>query len=207
MGRATVTIGDQEFEADASWGVWIPPGVEHGARFHDRYVPLIHNGGPVHREQPAAVVVDPELRHALLTERRAEPASGQAPASPVDAALAEAVRRSRVGIRLPCPSASGPLTMPIIDALVADPADPRSLADWALQLHVSGISIRRAFDTELGLSFSDWRTRARVNAAIVLLHDGEPVSATARAVGMSHNGLIAAFRRHLGVTPTSLQGR
>lgn len=203
MGRATITVDDHEFEADGSWGVWIPPLVWHSARFHDRYVPLVHNGGTVHRDQPTAVFVDPDLRHALLT-------AGHGPGrseSPADAALADALRRARTGPRLPCPGAAGRLTLPIVEALEADPADPRSLADWALLLHVSSISIRRAFDAEIGLSFTDWRTRARVNAAIVLLDDGESVSATARAVGMSHNGLIAAFRRHLGVTPTSLQRR
>lgn len=203
MGRATITVEDREFSADASWGVWIPPFVMHSARFHDRYVPLIRNGGPVHREQPTAVFVDPELRHALLTAQHGpEPAGGHA-----ESALARAVRLARTGLRLPCPGASGRLTLPIVEALAADPADPRTLADWALHLHVSSISIRRAFDAEVGMNFSDWRTRARVNAAIVLLDDGESVSATARAVGMSHNGLLAAFRRHLQVTPTSLQRR
>lgn len=203
MGRATITVADREFDADTSWGVWIPPQVWHSARFHDRYVPLVHNGGAVHRDEPTAVFVDPELRHALLTAEHGPDRSD----SPAQAALAGALRRARTGPRLPCPSAAGRLTLPIVEALEADPADPRSLEDWALALHVSSISIRRAFDAEVGLSFSDWRTRARVNAAIVLLDDGESVSATARAVGMSHNGLIAAFRRHLGVTPTSLQRR
>lgn len=203
MGRATITVDDREFAADPSWAVWIPPDVWHSARFHDRYVPLVHNGGPVHRDRPTAVFVDPELRHALLTADRGPDRSS----SPVETALAAALRRSRTAPRVPCPAASGRLTLPIVEALEADPADPRSLADWALLLHVSSISIRRAFVAEVGLSFTDWRTRARVNAAVVLLDDGESVSATARAVGMSHNGLIAAVRRNLGVTPSSLQRR
>lgn len=203
MGRATITVDDREFAADASWGVWIPPHTLHSARFHDRYVPLVHNGGPIHREQPTAVFVDPDLRHALLT-------AGHGPGrtnSGAETALTGALQRARTAPRLPCPPAAGRLTLPIVEALDADPADPRSLTDWALHLHVSSMSIRRAFDAEVGLSFTDWRTRTRVNAAIALLDDGESVSATARAVGMSHNGLIAAFRRHLGVTPTSLQRR
>jgi AraC-like DNA-binding protein len=207
MGRATITIEGSEFEADPRWGVWIPPLILHSARFHERFVPLIRNGGPVHREQPTAVFVDPALRHALLTSRGAADTADASVDSPIDATLAEAIRHSRTGLRLPCPVASGRLTLPIVEALEADPADPRTLADWALHLHVSSISIRRAFDAELGMTFSDWRTRARVNAAILLLDDGESVSATARAVGMSHNGLIAAFRRHIGATPTSLQRR
>ncbi len=91
MGRATITVDDHEFEADGSWGVWIPPLVWHSARFHDRYVPLVHNGGAMHRDQPTAVFVDPDLRHALLT-------AGHGPGrseSPADAALADALRRAR----------------------------------------------------------------------------------------------------------------
>jgi|GEM_PF-1039035 len=101
----------------------------------------------------------------------------------------------------------GPLTAPIAQALVDDPASTLTLDEWAARLHVSPVSIRRAFLTETGMPFSRWRTRARLRLAVERLRAGEPVTAVAHAVGMSHNGLLAACRRDLGLPPSALHPR
>src|SRR5690606_1732309 len=56
----------------------------------------------------------------------------------------------------------GPLTGPIAAALAADPAAALTLDAWAARLHVSTVSIRRAFLAETGMPYSRWRTRARL---------------------------------------------
>lgn len=99
----------------------------------------------------------------------------------------------------------GPLTSAIGAALRADPADDRTLDGWARRLHTSTTSIRRAFVTELGTTYTTWRSAVRLEAAVVLLRRGYPVANAARAVGLTHNGLLAAFHRGYGCRPSAMR--
>jgi AraC-like DNA-binding protein len=90
----------------------------------------------------------------------------------------------------------------IAEQLLADPADPRELTDWADHVHASVRTLTRLFPAETGLSFAAWRTQVRIRAAIQLLADGTAVNATARAVGYTRpSAFISAFRRITGQTP------
>ncbi|WP_238589326.1 helix-turn-helix domain-containing protein [Pseudonocardia sp. HH130629-09] len=61
------------------------------------------------------------------------------------------------------------------------------------------------FRAETGMTFAQWRTHARVRAALVLLARGTSVGATARAVGYRKPGAFAeAFRRVTGRAPSDL---
>lgn len=93
-------------------------------------------------------------------------------------------------------------------ALVADPGDPRTLAQWADVVGSSVRTLARVFTTQTGLPFAQWRTRVRLRASLGLLADGVPVKVVARSVGYdSSSAFIAAFRRHMGQSPASYFGR
>ncbi len=86
--------------------------------------------------------------------------------------------------------------------LLADPADRRSLADWARSAYCAERTIQRAFRAETGLGFHAWRTIARLDSARCLVADGMPVLEVSERVGFaSVSGFISAYRRHFGVTP------
>ncbi|WP_396658294.1 helix-turn-helix domain-containing protein [Microbacterium oxydans] len=121
-----------------------------------------------------------------------------------DAAAERARMRSEVA-RIAHAELRGPLTSAIGAALRADPADDRTLDGWARRLHTSTTSIRRAFVTELGTSYTTWRTAVRLEAAAALLRRGYPVANAARAVGLTHNGLLAAFHRGYGCRPSAMR--
>jgi AraC-like DNA-binding protein len=87
-------------------------------------------------------------------------------------------------------------------ALLDDPADARSLRDWAAVLHVSEKTLARAFVAGTGLTFRNWRLRRRLQAAAGLLADGLTVTEVAERVGYaSPSAFIASFAEVYGCTP------
>lgn len=98
------------------------------------------------------------------------------------------------------PSGAGP-AMVVARLLARDPADQRSLEQWAAPLHLSGKTLQRDFHRVFGASFGQWRTRMRLDAAKVLLRV-DPVAAVARRVGYaSPSSFVVAFRTAFGETP------
>jgi AraC-like DNA-binding protein len=92
----------------------------------------------------------------------------------------------------------------VADALVDDPADDRTLAEWGRGVGASGRTLARAFLAEAGLPFGRWRAMLRLRAAMGALAAGQPVSNVARQVGYeSASAFVAAFRRETGVTPAA----
>ncbi|MGP4026551.1 AraC family transcriptional regulator [Actinomadura sp. 3N407] len=92
----------------------------------------------------------------------------------------------------------------VADALLADPADPRSLDAHARAAGVSRRTLTRLFVGDTGMSFDRWRTHMRMRAALPLLAEGRPVSQAAHAVGYATpSAFLAAFRRTVGTSPTS----
>jgi len=101
-----------------------------------------------------------------------------------------------------------PRARAVATALLADPADPRELAEWAAEIGVSTKTIARAFAAETGNTFREWRVRARMHTAVGMLVRGDAVQAVAPAVGYdSVSSFIAAFRSRLGSTPAVYAAR
>lgn len=76
-------------------------------------------------------------------------------------------------LELPLPR--NPLIQPIARQLLEHPEDARSLDDWAWLLATSGRTIARAFRADTDMTFSEWRTVARMSAAVRMLGEGMPV--------------------------------
>ena len=87
----------------------------------------------------------------------------------------------------------------VADAIAANPADGRTLAEWGREVGASERTLARAFLADTGVSFGRWRTLLRVQAALAALADGEPVGNVARRVGYdSDSAFVQAFRRETG---------
>ena len=92
----------------------------------------------------------------------------------------------------------------VADALLLDPADDRSLIEWGREVGASDRTLMRSFRSETGLGFADWRTRARMAAALRLLLTDRAVAAIATDVGYATTSAFdAAFRRVMGVAPST----
>jgi AraC-like DNA-binding protein len=95
------------------------------------------------------------------------------------------------------------------EALYADPADPRGPEAWGRELGMSGRTLARRLDAELGMSLRSWRRRLRLFKAIELLGGGLGVTQTAMALGYgSTSAFVYAFRTGMGSSPQAyMRGR
>ncbi|KYO50115.1 helix-turn-helix transcriptional regulator [Tistrella mobilis] len=90
----------------------------------------------------------------------------------------------------------------IATALAADPANDRTLEDWAGAAGLSPRTARRAFIAQTGMTFGEWRRQARLVRALEMLAAGEPVAIVSDALGYAGpSNFIAMFRRRFGTSP------
>jgi AraC-like DNA-binding protein len=95
----------------------------------------------------------------------------------------------------------------VADELLADVTDTRSLAEWGAACGASARTLARLFTSETGMTFAQWRTNARLAAALRLLAAGESTARAASAVGYANpSAFVAAFRREIGTTPGAYFG-
>lgn len=192
-----------------SRAVWLRPGVEHRLRMR----------GPV---RVRSVFVDARRARGLPAE------DGVIPVSPLLRALiaelarlglaAEDTRRGRLlaallreelrapmdlAFHLPWP-AEGRMA-PVCAALMDDgPGRDWEAGRWARELAMSLKTFHRHFRRQTGLSFGQWRLRARLLSSLQGLVGGQPILHVALACGYeSHSAYTLAFRRQFGMAPSA----
>jgi AraC-like DNA-binding protein len=183
--------------------LWIPAGIPHvttayGTLSSPYFRP---ETCPIDWAEPTVINVPPLLRELIV--RLADPSlSGDARArtEAVVADLLEPVRTTAIEVPLP----SDDRAHRVAEALLADPADDRSLDAWGRTVGASGRTLTRVFEAETGMGFARWRTQARLRAAVELLAEGVPVTTVAHRVGYATpSAFVSVFRRSLGVSPGS----
>jgi AraC-like DNA-binding protein len=97
--------------------------------------------------------------------------------------------------------------LPIAAALRADPTDDRTLDAWGQLVGASARNLARLFVTETGMTFGQWRTQLKLQAALPLLAGGMAVGRVSGRVGYATpSAFVAAFRRAIGVPPAAYFG-
>jgi AraC-like DNA-binding protein len=199
-----VDAGDECWMVARPNALWIPAGTEHA---------VLVRGATWLR----SVYFDPQdcaIRWPTPTLVSTAGFIGELLEHLVTAPLGDARQHAELlAVELLCPVGATPLRVPlptderartIADALHADPADPRTLAQWGRVVGASGRTLARVFERETGLGFAAWRTQLRIAHAARLLATGEPVGRAAHDVGYSTpSSFVAAFRRVVGVTPAA----
>lgn len=188
--------------------VWIPPLAEHEVRFRTAASvrTLYVHPAAIPAQAPAspcAIGVSALLRELIL----------RATALPLDyddcgkdgriiaLALEEITWQPQAQLYLPV--LRDARLAQIGRALLDDPADARTLEQWAAAAHTSARTLARLFQAELGSSFLHWRQQIRVLAALPRLAAGEAVTAIALDLGYETPGAFSAmFRRLMGVMPS-----
>ncbi|WP_120493637.1 helix-turn-helix transcriptional regulator [Microbacterium phyllosphaerae] len=202
-GALTAETDDGYFAIPGSLGLWIPAGVTHrvvaaaGTTFRCTFIDAdIH---PIASRTTAVAI--PEVVRAVLDRLEAPPylsASPRVHAEELALSLLEPVEVSTIDLPLPLDMR----TRLVAEALLSDPADDRSIEDWGRHVGASARNLSRLFVAETGLSFSTWRTRARMRRAIEWLAADHTVAHVSRRSGYATpSAFVQAFRRELGRTP------
>lgn len=192
--------------------VWIPPMAEHEvlsltpAGLRNIYVlPRAARAMPGECRVVEVSRLMRELIMSVIDLPRDYPEDGAA-GRLVQVMLDQVADAPAVGLHLPMPEEQR--LRAVADSLIADPADPRTLDDWARSAGASARTLARLFEAETGLTFGDWRRQLRLHAALTMLAAGEPVTSVALAVGYeSPSAFIAMFRAAMGETPGAFAKR
>ncbi|MGQ0678346.1 MAG: helix-turn-helix domain-containing protein [Actinomycetota bacterium] len=201
-GSIGVAIGERTWVLPPTFALWIPAGVEHttsvprGAAMRGVYV---HSQIPSPWPEPTVVAVTTlarELLELLSDSELVGPIRERA-----ESLLLDLMRPvSIASISLPMPV--DPRALRVARHLAAHPSDSLGLQGWGQKVGASGRTLSRLFVDETGLTFSQWRTTARMRAALGRLAAGDPIKAIASDAGYSTpSAFIAAFRRATGQTP------
>ena len=210
-GVLAVATPQGDYVAPPHYAVWIPPEVPHQVfnrgRTEMRSL-YLENGAPGLPTACAVLEVAPLLRELILKVGALPPDYvPDGPAGRLVAVLRDELAAARqAGFALPL--AKDRRLLPIQAALQDNPADARTLAEWATQVGASERTLARCFVKETGLGFGDWRRRLRLLLSLSALEAGDSVTAVALAAGYdSTSAFIAVFREVFGFTPGSLPGR
>ena len=205
---AVISCTGRDWVVSPGFGMWLPALASHSVRLLRVGVgsALLFDPDrcPLDWHRPTAVRITPLLRElAAHLDRLGD-------AGPGARARAEAVLLDALE---PMPATSIPLPVPtddrllaITDALLRNPADDRDLAAWAFAVGAGARTLSRLFVTETGMTFAQWRTRARIHAAVALLAGGAPVAVVGRRVGFTKPAAFSeAFRRVTGHRPSGVR--
>lgn len=202
-GAVTVVVDDRLHVVFPGSGLWIPRGVVHAGQAA---------GGAAFRETlfapeswtptwngTTAVELNTAVRHLLVhLAHTGMPRDERLRAQQVCIDLLEPSHFRDIAVPIP----QDPRIRKVVDSVLRNPADGRSLEQWAHCLNVSPRTITRAFSADVAMSFAQWRRLARMASARALLAEGTSVTATGRRVGYSTtSAFVAAFRKVVGRTP------
>lgn len=209
-GVMTVSTELAAYVVPPQRAVWMPGGVEHriDARsdvamrtlyFDPDLNPEI--SGNFHSEV-CVLRVSPLLRELILAVVEEGPhCPPDSPQSRLMSVIIDQLRTPSEGaLALPMPTE--PKLLRLTQMLIANPADARSLGEWASEVGTSKRTLGRLFTTQTGMSFRTWRQQRRLLRALELLATGESVTSAALELGYENvSAFIAMFRRNFGTTP------
>ncbi|MEU6739614.1 AraC family transcriptional regulator [Streptosporangium sandarakinum] len=203
-GVLAITTSAGSWVAPGNRAIWVPAGTVHAHRAHGELdlhlVGLPATDNPLGLDAPTVLAVGPLLRELIIAYTRAPDHDGPE-RTRLRAVLLDQLRASpQQPLHLPAPAS--PRLRALCEILQADPADNRSLAELGRQVGASDRTLSRLFRGDLGMTFPQWRTQLRLQHALVLLAEEEPVTTVAHRCGWSSaSAFIDVFRRTFGHTP------
>lgn len=205
-GVVTMYAGGKQWTVTPGVGLWIPAGVVHEGKTRDntdvRATYFDPAGWPSSWREPTTVRVVPAVRELLIHVKHADMTPEQRiRAQRVCIDMLEATETVQLDLPIPSDWRLSRLVEQVLD----DPADDRSLEQWAALLNVASRTLTRIFTADIAMSFVQWRRLVRMRAALGELAEGASVKTVARRVGYSTtSSFVTAFRKTVGCTPGEL---
>lgn len=206
QGVLQIDTETARYLAPPNQAVWIPPGIAHGVSCsrlaNIRSLYIRNDAIPLQRQACQVLQVSPLLKELITSfsqlpeEYNEQNAEGRLAAVLLDQ-LAVAP--------------STPLLLPwpqdrrlkrLCERLHKQPDLTLTLEAFGNQIGVSSKTLTRLFQTEVGMTFRQWRQRCRVLSALVQLEKGHRVTDVALNCGYtSLSAFIVTFKEQLGKTP------
>ncbi len=187
--------------------VWLPPGIEHRiltssqVKFRTLYVaPEAAKAMPQRCE---AFAITPLLRELILraTELPVEYDERGSAGRVMRLILDELASLVRLPYNLPMPASK--VLSRICRALIESPNDQVTIEALGARHGTTSRTLARGFRRETGMSFSEWRRRARLLRALAWIAEGRPILAVALDLGYdSPSAFSAMFKREFGLPPS-----
>ena len=192
--------------------VWMPPQMEHQIQIAGdvsmRTLFIQAGARPGLSQRCEVIEVSPLLREAIVaaTLIPLEYELGGRDQRVMELALDEFIAAPRLGLHVPMPRDRR--LARLCQSMIAHPAAPATLESLAAQAHISGRTLARLFEQELGMSFGEWRRRMRLLLSLPRLAAGASVTEVALELGYdSPSAFAAMFRRTMGAAPTAYLGQ
>jgi AraC-like DNA-binding protein len=209
-GVMTVDTRDATWVVPPQRAVWMPPRVEHRLKasgaieLRSLYV-RADAAGRMPRTCEVFEVT-PLLRELIVraTELPLEYDLRGPAGRLMRLLLDELAGLPRLPYHLPMPRSAplGAICRRLLDA----PDDAATLEEVARDGALSGRTLARHFRRHTGMSFAEWRRRARLLRALGWIAEGRPILEVAIELGYdSPSAFSAMFRRELGAPPSSFR--
>lgn len=214
-GVMELTAGRKSWRVPPQRAIWMPARVSHSMLAHGAvelrtvYLPqsVIHTRGA---DRPMMIAVSALLRELILRGIAIDRSQQQAAlkarifslaVEELELLLAESAQAPERS--LPLPSGADKRMTRICNAILADPAHPYGIEEWAQEVGASKRTLARRFLAEFGMSFVNWRQQVRMVSALSRLDQGDPVTVIASDLGYETPAAFSLmFRKLTGVTPS-----
>lgn len=184
-------------------GVWVPGGMPHSnvATANARLFFLFIEPGATDLPDRCCTLSLSPLVRELIIELADRSAIVAGEAELITKLLLSALPRMPVE-NLHLPLTDEPRLDRIASALVDDPSDRSTMAQWAKRVAMSENSLARLVQQETGLTFGRWRQQLQLIIAIRSLAAGATVQQVSGDLGYeSVSAFITMFKKALGASP------
>ena len=211
-GTLVVTVAGAWHVITPEQAIWVPTGTPHctgalnGAQFRNLYVASTPN---LAMPNACTVYAVSSLMRQLILELELAHEKSESDIyidKLHDMLLEQLQRLTPQNFQLPWPQSAA--LRKICESLHGNPADPRSMEDWASLLGTSGRTLTRRFEKETGISVREWRHRLRLFLALDWLCAGRSITEIAIDLGYaSTSAFTYMFHQAMHCTPTEWRKR
>ncbi|QEL56202.1 AraC family transcriptional regulator [Chromobacterium paludis] len=206
LGLVELLLDEGKVVAPAQYLLWTPPEVPHAAYVRQamHYISIYVSGEMAARlPDHTCLIEQTPLVRALLDDFALRRIT--VPSDPWDIRQAQLLCQRLLESGKEAnylPDSGHKLLRPILDAIRHDPADATPLKQWSERVFSTERTLARLFQRELGMSFGQWRGRARLVEALARLRQGDSVQDISARLGYATpSAFIAMFQKQLGDSP------
>lgn len=204
-GSMMCEVGDDIWMVPTESAVWIPAGIPHTttpvsvATFCLLFVDSMKLKLP---DKCCTISISPLVKEMILylTKLSVEELTAKQTKMLIDILLdmIPKMPREKLNFPLPCDRR----LKKIADILLKNPADRRTVKQWAYFLSMSERTFSRLVMKEIGMTFGLWRRQLHIVISLQLLTVGESVQSVSEYLGYdSVSAFITMFKKSLGKSP------